>query len=54
MAKTRQQQGRFFAGIIYAHQLRVTIGRCIDDLEVIAKAGEPEDLHNRVEHLPLR
>lgn len=53
-AKRRQQVGRFFAGIIYAHQLRVTIGRCISDLELIAKAGEPEDLHNRVEHLPLR
>jgi hypothetical protein len=53
-AKTRQQSGRFFAGVIYAHQLRVTIGRCISDLEVIAKAGEPEDLHDRVEHLPLR
>ena len=53
-ARTRQQAGRFFAGVIYAHQLRVTIGRCISDLEIIAKAGEPEDLHNRVEHLPLR
>ena len=53
-AKKRQQTGRFFAGVIYAHQLRVTIGRCITDLEIIAKAGEPEDLHNRVEHLPLR
>jgi predicted nuclease of predicted toxin-antitoxin system len=53
-AKKRQKAGRLFAGVIYAHQLRVTIGRCISDLEVIAKAGEPEDLHNRVEHLPLR
>jgi hypothetical protein len=50
----RQRTGRFFAGVIYAHQLRVTIGKCISDLEIIAKAGEPEDLHNRVEHLPLR
>ena len=53
-AKKRQRSGRFFAGVIYAHQLRVTIGRCIADLEIISKAGEPEDLHNRVEHLPLR
>jgi hypothetical protein len=36
------------------NQLRVTIGQCINDLEIIAKAGEPEDFHNRVEHLPLR
>jgi hypothetical protein len=53
-ANMRQKAGKFFAGVIYAHQLRVTIGRCISDLEIIAKAGEPADLHNRVEHLPLR
>jgi hypothetical protein len=53
-ATARQRAGRFFAGLIYAHQLRVTIGQCINDLEIIAKAGNPEELHNRVEHLPLR
>ena len=53
-ATARQRAGRFFAGVIYAHQLRVTIGQCISDLEIIAQAGEPEDLQNRVEHLPLR
>jgi hypothetical protein len=49
----RQKQGIPFAGIIYAHQLRAPIGTCIHDLEIIAKAGEPEDLMNRVEFLPL-
>ncbi len=53
-ATARQRAGKFFAGVIYAHQLRVTIGQCINDLEIIAKAGNLEDLHNRVEHLPLR
>lgn len=53
-AKARQENRKTFAGIIYAHQLRVTIGRCIDDLELIAKACEPEDYQDRVEHLPLR
>ena len=53
-ATARQRAGRFFAGVVYAHQLRVTIGQCINDLEIIGKAGNPEDLHNRVEHLPLR
>ena len=53
-ATARQRAGRFFAGVIYAHQLRVTIGQCINDLEIIAKAGNPADLQNRVEHLPLR
>jgi hypothetical protein len=53
-ASERQRSGRDFAGVIYAHQLRVTIGQCVNDLEIIAKVAESEDLQNRVEHLPLR
>jgi hypothetical protein len=53
-AASRQRAGIPFAGVIYAHQLRVTIGQCVQDLEIIAKCGEPADLANRVEHLPLR
>jgi len=45
--------GETFAGVVYAHQLRVNIGRCIADLELIAKATEPEDWLNRLEYLPL-
>ncbi|VAW33061.1 hypothetical protein MNBD_CHLOROFLEXI01-494 [hydrothermal vent metagenome] len=52
-AKHRQVTGIPFAGVIYAHQLRITIGRCVNDLELIAKAVEPEELGNRVEYLPL-
>jgi hypothetical protein len=39
--------------VITAEQLRVTIGRCIADLELIAKIATPDDLANRVEYLPL-
>ena len=49
----RQRENRSFSGVIYAHPLRISIGQCIHDLELIAKAGEPEDLKNRVEFLPL-
>ena len=52
-ARRRQIQGIPFTGVIYAHQLRVTIGGCVRDLELIAKAADPEDLANRVEYLPL-
>lgn len=52
-ATRRQRGGISFAGVVYAHQLYVTIGRCIDDLEIIAKVGNPEDLANRVLYLPL-
>jgi hypothetical protein len=52
-AAKRQRQGIYFNGVIYAHQLHVSIGTCIHDLEIIAKAGEPEDLANSVQFLPL-
>jgi predicted nuclease of predicted toxin-antitoxin system len=53
-AAQRQYSGQTFAGVIYAHQLKVTIGQCINDLELIACVGEPEEFANRVEYLPLR
>lgn len=48
-----QREGKPFGGVIYAHQLRVTMGRCVQDLALIADAGMPEDLANRIEHLPI-
>jgi hypothetical protein len=52
-AALRQTTGRPFAGVVYAHQLRVSIGVCIRDLEIVATVGEPEDLQQRVLYLPL-
>lgn len=49
----RRREGTSFGGLIYAHPLRISIGQCIRDLELIATAGEPADLRNRVEFLPL-
>jgi predicted nuclease of predicted toxin-antitoxin system len=48
-----QTDGITFGGVVYAHQLRVSIGACIRDLALIALVGEPEDLRNRVMFLPL-
>ncbi len=48
-----QRAGRDFVGIVYAHQLNVTIGRAIRDLELLARVVEPEEMSNRVEYLPL-
>lgn len=53
-AAQRQQGGVPFAGVIYAHQLKVTIGQCVRGLELVAHAGAPEDYADRVEYLPLR
>jgi len=52
-AAERQARQQYFTGVVYAHQLKVTIGQCIADLELIAKLGEPEEFANRVEYLPL-
>jgi len=49
-----QQSGKHFAGIIYAHQLKITISQFIADLELIAKVGETGDFVNRVEYLPIK
>ncbi len=53
-ASTRQRQRRAFAGVIYAHQQNITVRQTIEDLELIAKACESEELANRVTFLPLR
>ena len=52
-ATLRQRAGVPFSGVIYGHQLDLTIGRMVADLELIARVAEPEDLMNRVEYLPL-
>ena len=49
----RQQENIPFGGVIYVYQMGMTIGACISDLELISNAGEPEDLLNRVQFLPL-
>ena len=33
-ASKRQREGKSFFGVIYAHQLQVPIGTCIQDLEI--------------------
>ena len=52
-AKRRHTSKEIFSGIIYVHQLSLTIGECITDLEIIAKDSEPEEWIGHVEHLPL-
>jgi len=53
-ATLRQRTGRRFAGVIYAHQLRIAIGQCIEELELVSKVFEPEEMADRVLYLPLR
>ncbi len=52
-ANRRQTEKLDFLGIIYAHKLRVSVGDCIRDLEIIAEAANSEELANQVQYLPL-
>ncbi len=52
-AHYRLQKNIQFSGVIYSHQLSGPIGRCIEDLEIIAKSLTPEDIANRIEFIPF-
>ncbi len=52
-ATRRQRAGGSFAGLVFAHPTRISVGECIRDLEIIAKAGEPADVANEIVYLPL-
>ena len=52
-AARRHRANLKFATIVFARQTFVSIGRCVEDLELIAKSLTPEECHNQVIHLPL-
>ena len=52
-AARRLREGEDFSGVVYAHQLRVTIGQIVEDLELIATATSKEEWSGRIEYLPI-
>jgi predicted nuclease of predicted toxin-antitoxin system len=52
-AARRQRSGQMFSTVIFARQLDVSIGRCVADLEIIAKSATPEEALNQIVYLPL-
>jgi hypothetical protein len=52
IAHRRLGIGPAFAGVVYAHQLRISIGQAVRDLELIAQTLDPDDMQNRVEYIP--
>ena len=38
---------------VYAHQLRITIGQMVEDLELIARVTTAEEWWCKIEYLPL-
>ena len=53
LAAAWQHTRREFTGMVYAHQMRITIGAAIQDLVLIASLMHPDDMRNRVEFVPL-
>lgn len=53
LAEDWQRQGKSFAGLLFGNQLAVTVGTYVKDLELIAKATDPAEWTNIVQHLPL-
>ncbi len=52
-AARRQNEGVAFAGVVFAHPVRISIGECINDLSLLARLGEPLEAQNQVVYLPL-
>lgn len=52
-ATRRQRADEPFHGVVYAHMMRVGMGRCIEDLELLAGATRAEEWQGGVVFLPL-
>jgi hypothetical protein len=49
----RQRSGIDFGGVVYASQLRLSVGQIIRDLHFLATILEPEEMTNQLLWLPL-
>lgn len=54
LAETWQLESKQFSELIFGHQLGGTIGQFVEDLELIAKASEPDEWINTVEYIPFK
>ena len=52
-ARRRLESGESFSGVIYSHQTRSPAGRCIEDIEIIAKILDPDGLNGQIEYVPF-
>lgn len=53
IGRATQSSGIAFSGIVYAHQLQVTIGQAIRDLELICQLVAPDEARNQIYYLSL-
>lgn len=52
-AAARQRAGGTFAGVVYAHQMHVPVGQCVQDLTLLSQVEAPSTMRDRVIFLPL-
>jgi len=48
-----QASGRRFSGVVFSPQQGISLGRCIEELELLAQCCSPEELNDCVIFLPL-
>ena len=54
IARQWQREQRAFTGLVFAHQQGASIGRCVEDLELIARCMSADEAASRVVYLPLQ
>lgn len=54
LAERWQRENHCFGGLVFAHQLRASIGQLVEDLEIVAKGTDWSDWNESVEELPLK
>jgi hypothetical protein len=52
-AAKNHSAGIHFAGIVFAHQLKVGIGQCVEDLALMALLLDEAEMFDRIVFLPL-
>ena len=53
IASRWQSEYRLFTGLVFAHQQGTSIGRCVEDLELMAQCCTQDEVTNRVIFIPL-
>ena len=53
IAREKQQADISFPGLVYARPSDSSIGDCVRDLELLAKASVAEDCRDQVQYIPL-
>ena len=48
-----QESGRPFFGVAYSHQMSITVGQAVTQLEMVCKVMTAHELRNTILYLPL-